>query len=447
MKVRPEYRSGKEEEEEESRFLAQLQRRCSRSCKERCWPQTKRKQAACVTTCLVLTGGVALALTVLITGIIAGDMTTALTNECKCNRDNGWAVEDIPSQFLTDTTCPKYRDKNMSIYYESADLVESLDLTPRGGSETRKIAAYLYRARVDGSGREQNGETIVITPGFGASRTKYTLLMPASMLAEMGFNVISIDTRSHGDSDVYLDRRTSWGCTEHKDTLGAWDWAVENLAGGDTSRVGIQGASLGGHISQITFGIERRIPGMFLDSAVYTVARALETRLTDMHLAPALFLGPTLHFAEEFAKCEIRQRQPPEMLEGAERSFYEANSRRKIGFTSGLEDSSVPWEHHGRYMVAHARSLGYNVTHQWVQSTLLPGETCDGCYSFPYTNDDPPYCGGGIYEEEHVRQMLIWPGTYRRMLCEFWSGVFDRDPALCGLDRWPNEATSDEYRG
>ena len=160
------------------------------------------------------------------------------------------------------------------------DNFTDIIIHPRG-EEDVNIAAYYYPG--DPS-RNVAGETIILTPGFGASRTKYTLLLPARILQQLGFNVVSIDTRSHGESDAYMDRKTTWGYLEHKDTLGAWDWAVQNLAGGDTSRVGLMGASLGGCISKIAFGTERRVPGLFLDSPAYSLQRALEHRMAALYV-------------------------------------------------------------------------------------------------------------------------------------------------------------------
>lgn len=410
-------------------------------------PKTREGRIACAFTCVTLTTGFVISLIVLIVGVIGGNMLTVIpsTSGCVCNRNQGWNTAVTPARFETNTNCSKYKYVDMSIYHNSSDLVEEIVLTPRGGSETLRIAAYVYRERGGAVQRNQNGETVILTPGYGASRTKYTLMIPASMLAEMGFNVVSIDTRGHGDSDARLGGRTSWGCTEFKDTLGAWDWAVEHLAGGDTSRVGVQGASLGGHISQITFAVERRIPAVFLDSPVFTVRRVANQRLDGMGLSSDLFRESMLHFAEEYAECEIRNMQPHVLLPGSNASYYDSNVKRKIGITSGLEDTSVPWTYHGEVFVDFARNEGYNVTRVWAESTLDEGESCDGCYDYPFVRDGAEDCGDGRFEAEHVRQMLRWPGTYRKLLCYYWSDVFDRDPALCGLDRWPDEAMSSEY--
>ena len=59
---------------------------------------------------------------------------------------------------------------------------------------------------------------------------------------------------------------------------------LSRISGGDTSRVGLMGASLGGCISKIAFGTERRVPGLFLDSPAYSLQRALEHRMAALYV-------------------------------------------------------------------------------------------------------------------------------------------------------------------
>jgi hypothetical protein len=161
--------------------------------------------------------GTIIALSVLIIGIIGASMVTSVPDpitKCYCNKMEGLTAPEIPKVFKVDTSCPKYANYDMTPYH--TDNFTDMTIHPRG-EEDVDIAAYYYPG--DPS-RNVDGETVILTPGYGASRTKYTLLIPARILQQMGFNVVSIDTRSHGDSDLYLDRRTSWGYHEHKDTLG-----------------------------------------------------------------------------------------------------------------------------------------------------------------------------------------------------------------------------------
>ena len=154
-----------------------------------------------------------------------------------------------------------------------------------------------------------------------------------------------------------------------------------------------------------------------------------------------------MHFAEEAVNVEIRHRQPPNMLKDASQSYYDPDSRRKIAVISGLEDTSVPWEMHGEKFLDMASNYGYNITHVWTESTLDESELCKGCSSFPYvrTGFDASECWDGDPENEHVRQMVKFTGTYRRLLCKFWSDVLNRDEALCGLERYVNETRSTNF--
>jgi hypothetical protein len=166
-----------------------------------------------------------------------------------------------------------------------------------------------------------------------------------------------------------------------------------------------------------------------------------------LYLPTGLYIESTMHFAEDYTDVEIRHRQPPNMLKNAAQSYYDTDSTRKIALISGLEDTSVPWEMHGSKFLELAQDYGYNVTHVWTESSLYDNELCKGCSSYPYvrTGFDTSECWDGDPENEHVRQMLRFPGTYRRLLCKFWSDVFHRDEGLCGLERYANETRSSNY--
>lgn len=95
---------------------------------------------------------------------------------------------------------------------------------------------------------DPGGAAVVLVHGRSDSRRRHSVLLPAGMLARVGFSVLLMDVREHGDSQV-LDGRTTLGNEECLDVLGGWDWLVAR--GHEEERVGLFGASLGAAIALI----------------------------------------------------------------------------------------------------------------------------------------------------------------------------------------------------
>ena len=86
-------------------------------------------------------------------------------------------------------------------------------------------------------------ETVIVTHGYGTSRRDYNALLPSSMLAKAGFNVLLVDQRDTGESTC-VDGRHSAGQDESDDFAAVADWLVTEK-GISPSKIGMFGISGG----------------------------------------------------------------------------------------------------------------------------------------------------------------------------------------------------------
>jgi dipeptidyl aminopeptidase/acylaminoacyl peptidase len=104
---------------------------------------------------------------------------------------------------------------------------------------------------------------VILVHGLGSCKHDHTILIPAGMLHRAGFNVLMLDLRDQGFSDVE-DGRTAIGNEEYLDALGAWDWLVAR--GVPPGRIGVYGVSLGAATTLTAFAQEPRVAAAFVDS-------------------------------------------------------------------------------------------------------------------------------------------------------------------------------------
>jgi hypothetical protein len=117
---------------------------------------------------------------------------------------------------------------------------------------------------------------VIVVHGADMCRRNTNVLLPAGMLANNGFNVLSIDLRSHGDSQVVGSRLTA-GVTEYRDVLGAFDWLRNK--GYAAGKIGVLGVSMGGATAINAFGEEPTISAIWSDSAYADIPTVLKDQL------------------------------------------------------------------------------------------------------------------------------------------------------------------------
>jgi dipeptidyl aminopeptidase/acylaminoacyl peptidase len=154
---------------------------------------------------------------------------------------------------------------------------------------------------------EASAPAVILVHGLNdCKRTPY-ILMPAGMLNRAGFNVLMIDLRDHGDSQVE-DGRFAGGTEEYRDALGAWDWLV-NEKHIPPERIGLFGTSLGAATVLITMGEEPRVAAAWEDSSYADIQVAIDAELT-RYGVPTFFEPAGILMGKLLAGDDIAVRSP-----------------------------------------------------------------------------------------------------------------------------------------
>jgi dipeptidyl aminopeptidase/acylaminoacyl peptidase len=135
---------------------------------------------------------------------------------------------------------------------------------------------------------DPSAPAVIVVDGLGGCKHSIAVLVPAGMLWRNGFNVLLVDLRDTGDSDVE-DGRTSIGNEEYLDVLGAWDWLVE-VKGFAPGRIGLFANSMGGATALYAFSEEPRVACIFLQSTFGNLQQVIAAELKRSGYPP--FLAP-----------------------------------------------------------------------------------------------------------------------------------------------------------
>ena len=79
-------------------------------------------------------------------------------------------------------------------------------------------------------------------------------MLASTMLYKMGFNVLQIDLRNHGDTGIFSKiPYASFGSFEHLDAMGGVDYLQERFPFLGNASFGIFGTSMGGATALVAF--------------------------------------------------------------------------------------------------------------------------------------------------------------------------------------------------
>ncbi|EFC42652.1 predicted protein [Naegleria gruberi] len=146
--------------------------------------------------------------------------------------------------------------ETVSFMSRDADWIE-------GGIGKVKVVGTLYKQPIINS----TSRFIVTVHGYTACRFKYETMLASTMLYHMGFNILQIDLRNHGDTGIFKKLPyASFGSFEHLDVLGALDYLQQKYPFLDNNSFGIFGTSMGAATSLIAFSKDKRIKQAFVDS-------------------------------------------------------------------------------------------------------------------------------------------------------------------------------------
>ncbi len=225
---------------------------------------------------------------------------------------------------------------------------------------------------------------VLLVHGIGSCKNSHTILTPAGMLHNAGFNVLMIDVRDAGESS-YEDGRSAIGNEEYLDALGGWDWLV-NTKGFPPERVGILGNSLGAATALIAFSEEPDLAAIFVDSPFDNLPQIIQEELARNNY-PVILTPGGIWMARLVAGDNITAHNPYEALEKA--------NDRPIFILHGTADRRIDVQH-SLQLQTRAEENGANATF-WIVEGV-----------------------------DHVRAAADMPEAYAERLITFFSAALDQ---------------------
>lgn len=222
---------------------------------------------------------------------------------------------------------------------------------------------------------------VIVIPGRGSCIRDPDSLAPAGMLHRLGYGVLLLDLRDHGESTVE-DGRYAGGTEEYRDVQGAVDWLVTQ--GVEPGRIGLLGTSMGAATAIIAAGQDDRVTAVWEDSSYADVetriAEELDQRGYPRLLAPAATLVARLVAGDDFTSHTVLGEV--------------ANlSGRHLFISHGAADSATYVAH--AYEIDAAARAAEALTDLWI-----------------------------VPEADHTEAMFRHPLEYEHRLAEFFGGAF-----------------------
>jgi len=208
---------------------------------------------------------------------------------------------------------------------------------------------------------------IIIVPGLNSSKASAKCLIPAGMLWHHGHNVLIIDVRDQGTSDIE-DRRTALGTTEYLDVLGAVQWAVNS--GFQKEHIGLMGGSLGGATALIAFAQDPALKAAFIDSSYADVHVAILEELK-RNQYPQFLASGGIRMAQFISGDRLLSKSPIAAIKKV--------NQRSIMIVHSTKDSRLN-VHHAHDLIRAARSVENRHITAWIHH--YPGH-CDTMLAAP----------------------------------------------------------------
>jgi len=235
----------------------------------------------------------------------------------------------------------RWVDEDLSKWFLKSGEIEAIDILDT--ENELELSSWWF-----GNNYPEEKRTIIIVHGINSSKKHYNQLMPATMLANAGFNVLMFDQRNHGDSSCPSGRYFA-GTREWEDLNTVIDWLIEAKKL-DIKNIGIHAVSGGTLATQFLMAERSDIPAFSLDSPVFDFEEIVKSELRWNGIPPiiwrlAVFMGK-LH------GIDIYEKSP--------RDGIQKIGNRALMVMHGTDDTRVPFLHSER-LVKFASSLGKEV--------------------------------------------------------------------------------------
>ena len=231
----------------------------------------------------------------------------------------------------------KWANKDLSEWFLKDKKIEKIDI--KNKTEDLKLSSWWF-----GKNYPFEKRTVVIVHGINSSKRHYNQLMPATMLANAGFNILMFDQRNHGESSCpsgrYFAGTKEW---EDLNTVILWLNEVKKIP---IEKIGVHAVSGGTLAAQFLMAERDDIKAFSLDSPVFDFEEIVKSELAWNGIPPiiwklAVFIG-------KFHGIDIYAKKPEDGIN--------ALDGRALLVFHGTEDTRVPFLHSER-LVAHAKSI------------------------------------------------------------------------------------------
>lgn len=228
---------------------------------------------------------------------------------------------------------------------------------------------------------------VVVIHGLRSCIRDREALLPAAMLSQLGYSVLMLDLRDHGESSIE-DGRHAGGTEEYRDVMAAVDWLVAR--GVEPGHIGALGTSMGAATAIIAAGQDDRIAAIWADTSYADietrVAEELDALGLPRLLAPAATLVARVVSGDDYSSHTILG----ELATLGERDLF---------ITHGELDQTT-FVSHGYALIEAARAAAVDVD-TWI-------------------------VGGA----DHVEAMFLEPAEYQRRLGAFFGSALGRTTPL-----------------
>ena len=234
---------------------------------------------------------------------------------------------------------------------------------------------------------------VMFVHGIRGCKADGSMLLPAGMLANAGFNVIVFDLRDHGESSID-DNRVSGGQDEWVDVITVFDWLIEEQ-GADPDKIGIYGNSMGAGTAAIAFTFDTRIQSVWLESGYSDMGDIVVEEL-EFQGYPTFLGGAGIFAGKIIANQNLIEHYPIDAAtEIGDRHMYVVH---------GNQDKRVRI-HHGEKMCEEALDKGDpSKVGCWFDDSVIRYDV-----------------GNGMESDEHQTLMLTQTSKYETKLVEFFT--------------------------
>ncbi len=251
-------------------------------------------------------------------------------NILKIDYTCGMHEGSLPNNWTTSIDAHQYDDLSQrklreNFKYENYYLDKWQDVYFLSRNKEIKINGWLFNYF-------PNRPIIIVTHGInpnGKCKSESNLI--ASLLVSKNFNVLTIDLRNYGQSDV-TSSYEDLGLKSYKDILGAFDFLKK--IGFKSNQIGLHGISLGASTSIFAAHAEPEILAIWSDSSIAEFKMALKDEIARYGLS--LEFGPSVSLAGR-----ILSGIDPTLLSPA----LKLSKKQSYFFTHGDQDDRVLKRH------------------------------------------------------------------------------------------------------